>query len=474
MTDPAETNHLPVFNASPWHSDGTPALGIGQRCWPYAELAGLVAEREQRLRGLGLGPGQVLICGVDSGLDLILNQHALARVGAALLPVPSDSHPERLDALTRQTGAEWHWVPGANGGLLKATGRTPSRDPAATEGLALLIQTSGSSGAPKVVMLTQGAVLGSCTLVNSVLALGPGDEWLCCLPLQHVGGLAISYRCALAGATLRLQSGLGSGFDAAAVSADLARGRVTHLSLVPPMLARLLDSGIGPPRSLRVLLLGGQALNRALARRAIDAGWPLYLTYGMSETFSQVATAPYSANGAPTLVGPPLPGVELDCTPCGETPAVLRLHGPILMAGYANPQRRPGDGLRDGWLTTSDLGCVDQTGALHLLGRADEMLVIGGVNVLPTAVEDCIAGAPGVEAVAVVGVPHPVWGQTLAACYAGGATPDALEDWCRVNLAGAQRPRIFIRRAELPLLASGKQDRAAIVHLASAGGQTND
>lgn len=411
-----------------------------------------------------------MVCDAVPGLDLIVLQHALARVGAALLPVRAGLPRSTLSALIQQVGAEWRWLPRPGGGILASAdedisaGIQPLDQP-----LAVLIQTSGSGGKPKAVMLTQAAVLASCALINHRLGLEPGDEWLCCLPLQHVGGLSIGYRCALAGATLRLQTGLADGFDATAVAADLARGTVTHLSLVPPMLARLLDAGVEPPPSLRVLLVGGQALHSALARRAVDAGWPLYVTYGMSETCSQIATAPYvAADAVPTWVGPVLAGVELDCARCGEHPRALRLRGPMLMAGYANPARRPGDGLRDGWLVTSDLGCVDADGAVHVLGRADDVLVIGGVNVLPAAVEDRLARAPGVDAVAVVGVPHPVWGRTLAACYSGNAAPAEVEGWCRASLPSAERPRRFVRCAELPLLASGKLDRARLIALASS------
>jgi o-succinylbenzoate---CoA ligase len=446
-----------------------PALRIDERCWSYAALARLAAGRARSLRGQGLRAGQVAVCDAEPGLDLIVLQHALARIGAALLPVRPGLPWSSLVALIHQVGAEWRWLPAAGGGtLVPAADGTGARKSPLDEPLAVLIQTSGSGGEPKAVMLTQAAVLASCARVNRVLGLGPGDEWLCCLPLQHVGGLAISYRCALAGATLRLQSGLGTGFDVTAVAADLARGTVTHLSLVPPMLARLLDAGVGPPPSLRVLLLGGQALHSTLARRAVAAGWPLYVTYGMSETCSQIATAPYvAAETVTTRVGPLLAGVELDCARCGGPPRVLRLRGPMLMAGYANPVRRPGDGLRDGWLVTSDLGCIDTDGALHILGRADDVCVIGGVNVLPAAVEERLAGAPGVAAVAVVGVPHPVWGCTLAACYSGSAAPAEFEAWCRARLPSAERPRLFVRCAELPVLASGKLDRAQLRALAS-------
>jgi O-succinylbenzoic acid--CoA ligase len=275
------------------------------------------------------------------------------------------------------------------------------------------------------------------------------------------------------------------GFDAAAVRAELmdeAAG-ITHLSLVPPMLARLLDAGAEPPPWLRVVLLGGQALDPALARRALAGGWPLVLGYGMTETGSMIASGRVRDGGEVVLT--PLPGVELDCPSCdprtgtamdasqvrgpqversAAVPRPLRLRGPMLMAGYANPRRQPGDGLSaDGWLTTSDLACHTPDGTLRVLGRADEVLVIGGVNVLPAAIERRLAAAPGIGEVAVAGVPEPVWGRRLIAVYTGPVDPARLDAWCRANLPSAERPRGFRRVAGLPVLASGKLDRRALV-----------
>jgi len=312
-------------------------------------------------------------------------------------------------------------------------------------------------------MLTQGNVLASCTEVNARLGLTPGDLWLCCLPRHHVGGLVIAYRCALAGATVLLHAG----FDATAVASDLARRPATHISLVPPMLARLLDLGIPPPPSLRVALIGGQALSRTLARRALDAGWPLRLTYGMTETCSQVATSGALGQMPDAgVVGPPLPGVALDCPWCDGPPRTLRVRGELVMAGYANPSRTPGLGLNRGWLTTADLACRTATGELRVFGRADEALVIGGEQVFPALVADRLTEAPGVDAAVVVGVPDPIWGHRLIGVYVGAVNSADLAAWCRVHLAGSERPQALRRLDALPLLPSGKYDLRRIRGLA--------
>jgi O-succinylbenzoic acid--CoA ligase len=233
------------------------------------------------------------------------------------------------------------------------------------------------------------------------------------------------------------------------------------------MLARLLDVMPAPPPCLRVLLLGGQALHPSLASRAADAGWPLFVSYGMSETGSMVAAGLWRDDDGPgACIGSPLPGVAVDCAGgvTGEPgpPRLLRVRGPMLMAGYGNPARVPGIGLDDGWLTAPDLCRLDPDGALRVFGRADELVVIGGEQVSPGAVEARLAAAPGVREVAVVALPHPVWGATLAACWTGPAPPAQLRAWCLAELPERERPRMFRRFDALPLLASGKLDRAGL------------
>jgi O-succinylbenzoic acid--CoA ligase len=141
------------------------------------------------------------------------------------------------------------------------------------------------------------------------------------------------------------------------------------------------------------------------------------------------------------------------------------------MEGYANPERVPGDGLEDGWLRTSDLACLGPGGHLRVLGRADEVVVTGGVKVHPSRVEAVLASAPRVGEVAVLGVPDPVWGQRLVAAYTGGAEVRELDAWCREHLPGAERPRGFVRLSELPTLGSGKRDRARLRELVVAWGE---
>ena len=322
--------------------------------------------------------------------------------------------------------------------------------------VALIIATSGSEGNPRPVLLGNAQLDAAATASNACLPLHPGDLWLNCLPLYHIGGQSILWRCARAGATVLLHDG----FDAAQVAADLAAQPVTHISLVPAMLARLLDLGTRPPASLRVALIGGAALSQSLYDKAVATGWPLFPSYGMSETAAQFATFD-PADGAwhPGLVGRPMPGHDIRIGDDGR----IRVRGPQIMRSYLD-----GSGIdANGWLTTGDLGQIDAAGRLTILGRADDMLISGGSNVHPQAIESCLAACPGVLDVAVTGQPDPVWGDLIVALVVGPVAPGDLLAHARRHLLSAALPRRIHAVERLPRNATGKPERAALKQLAA-------
>ena len=328
------------------------------------------------------------------------------------------------------------------------------------ESIALLVATRGSSGHPKAVMLQAGALAAAAQASHAVTPLHPGDRWLACLPLFHIGGYSILVRCQLAKAA----SILHHGFDAERVWHDLSHEAVTHLSLVPTMLSRLIDlHSAPPPRSLRHVLVGGAALTSDLVARADDLGWPIQPTYGMSEMASQVATLPSLPRPWwPGRVGRPLPGVEAALTPDGR----LKLRGPIMMAGYANPTLSPGDGFdEDGWFVTSDLAEIAEDGEMTILGRNDNVIVSGGKKIMPGMVEEVLSSCPGLDAVAALGLPDLEWGEVVAVVFSGASSPQQLLDWCRTNVSSPLRPRRAIKLDGVPLLGNGKIDRPTLRRL---------
>ena len=347
----------------------------------------------------------------------------------------------------------WPFFPVDRGNALPAINR-PLDD------VALIIATSGSEGKPRAVLLGNAQLDAAAAASNERLPLHPGDLWLNCLPLYHIGGQSILWRCARAGATVQLHDG----FDTTQVAADLAAQPITHISLVPAMLARLLNLGTKPPASLRVALIGGAALSRTLYDRAVTAGWPLYPSYGMSETAAQFATFD-PADGAwyEGLVGRPMPGHDIRIGADGR----LQVRGPQVMRSYLD-----GSGIdADGWLTTGDLGRIDAAGRLTILGRADDMLISGGRNVHPQEIESCLGACPGVLDVAVTGRPDPIWGDLIVALVVGPVAPKDLLAHARRHLPSAALPRKIHTVERLPRNATGKLERAALRRLAAEAAQ---
>lgn len=319
--------------------------------------------------------------------------------------------------------------------------------------IGLIIATSGSTGVPKGVKLSWRALSAAARLSNRALAFSAGDVWLCPLPLYHIGGAIIVYRALRAGATAVIHDR----FDPTRIAEDLVRQRVTHVSLVPAMLARLMEAAVSPPPSLRVALIGGAALSQTLFERARAAGWPLVPSYGMSETCA-VAVAHRFPDASWTSgdAGRPLPGVRVRIDAQGR----IQIATPARMSGYLGhpPQS-------DEWLATADLGAIDERGHLQVLGRADELINSGGVKLHPLAIEERLAACPGVREALVVGLPDPVWGEIVACAYHGEADETSVDDWCRQMLPSAQRPRRIKRLPTLPRTPSGKPDRRALAAL---------
>lgn len=322
-----------------------------------------------------------------------------------------------------------------------------------------VLATSGSAGRPGLVALSPANHLASARGAAERLSLHPGDRWLASLELSHVGGLALAIRAVAVGCRLVLRER----FDPEEWNALLDEGDVTHASLVPTMLRKLLDArgGRPAPASLDVLLLGGAATDPGLLERALAARFPVALTYGLTEAASQVATAPPAlVRRKPGTAGPPLPGTEVRIDPAGE----ILVRGPTVMRGYWDEPA--GDRLRDGWLRTGDLGRLDEEGHLRVIGRRSHRIVTGGVNVDPGEVEAVLAAHPAVREAAVVGLPDAEWGERVAAAVEPAepfavSSPE-LEDWCRGRLAGPKRPRAWSFFDALPRTPTGKPDREAI------------
>ena len=449
--------------------------GPGQTC-SYSQLDARAGGLARRLAAQGVAAGDTLAVISGSSWLTTLLLYATSQLDASLYPLDPKTPAARRDRLLEQAGVDYvirHEADetgfDSDDACVEICAANKTASGRAREaGVAVIIATSGSSGEPKGVMLGNASLAASVAAANATLDLRSRDCWLNCLPLYHVGGLSIVFRASRAGAAMALHQG----FDPERVWRDINRLPVTHLSLVPAMLAILLDEArCAPPQRLRTVLVGGAALSSGLERRALAAGWPLCVSYGMSETSSLVATRCPGSRGAGHRAGGHgvtlLPGV--DCEIVDETGAPtrglgrIRLRGRCLMSGYANPQKRLGDGVDgQGWFTTDDLGCLDESACIRIVGRADETLISGGEKVHPHEVEMLMLDCPGIDAACVIGVDDAVWGQKVCAIYAGSFSERQVERWCRDALKGPWRPRQFVRVERLPRLASGKVDRVSL------------
>ncbi|WP_261819665.1 AMP-binding protein [Nocardioides sp. OK12] len=317
-----------------------------------------------------------------------------------------------------------------------------------------VVETSGSTGRPKRVLLPRAAVLAS--VEASARRLGATGAWVLALPASYVAGVQVVARSLVAGHDPVLLEEHGS---LAAAVAALPAGVDGFVSLVPTQLHRALgdrgDSGDAAAlASLHTVLLGGGPIDASLRERAARAGVRVVATYGSAETA-----------GGCVYDGVPLDGVGLALGPDGR----IRLAGPTLFAGYDGDPALTAEVLVDGWFLTSDAGRLDDDGRLQVLGRLDDVVVTGGVNVPAPAVAARLREHPRVEAAEVLGVPDEEWGRRLVALVVGtdGPVPlDELRAWVADAHPRSWAPRHVVDLHALPLLANGKPDRVALQALA--------
>jgi o-succinylbenzoate---CoA ligase len=318
------------------------------------------------------------------------------------------------------------------GAVIDPGGRSRLDDGVAVEpGDALVVATSGSTGMPKGVVLTHDAVVASAEATCSRLGVTQDDHWLACLPLSHVGGLAVVTRAMVMGTSLTVLPA----FEPVLVEGAGA----THVSLVATALRRI------DPAVFRTIVLGGAAPPAALPPPNVVT------TYGMTETGSGVV-----------YDGQPLDGVEVSVDRGGS----IALRGPMLLRAY----RDGADPFVDGWFATGDLGRWLTDGRLHVDGRAGDLIITGGENVWPEPIEATLRDRAGVVDVAITATPDDEWGQLVTAVVvpSRGAPPslDALRAAVKESLPAFCAPRRLVFVETIPRTALGKVRRPELRRLA--------
>jgi O-succinylbenzoic acid--CoA ligase len=314
-----------------------------------------------------------------------------------------------------------------------------------------VVETSGSTGRPKRVVLSRRAVLASAAA--SASRLGAAGPWLLAVPASYVAGLNVVVRSLVAGhvpVTAEDHESFEGAVDAV--------GPGGFVSLVPTQLHRLLDTSAAALAQFHTVLLGGGPIDPALRARAAEAGVNVVATYGSAETC-----------GGCVYDGLPLDGVGVALGAAADQPGRVRLSGPVLFDGYLDDPELTASVLHDGWFLTSDAGRLDEDGRLHLLGRIDDVVVTGGVNVPAPAVAARLRAHPAVSAAEVLGVPDEEWGSRLVAFVASPGPPVALaelRDWVAEERPRSWAPRQLVILDEIPMLPNGKPDRLRLRELA--------
>ncbi len=490
----------------------------------YGDLERCSARLAERLCELGVAPKDRVVVQVDKSLGGVMLYLAVLRLGAVYVPLNvaytekevsffvADARP-RLLVGDQATFDRVSSVGVANGvlaavladdviGLPKhaeallpwstASSSVPGASsdpageiyPAATDDLAAILYTSGTTGRSKGAMLTHGNLTSNAETLCDIWEITEHDVLLHVLPVFHVHGLFVALNTVISRGGLVLFM---EGFEASRAVESLPEATV--FMGVPTHYTRLLEqAGFNRAAcSTMRLFTSGSAPLDPITFQAFEARTELSILerYGMTEA-GMICSNPYqrgcgaSEAGFPHgdrvagTVGFPLPGVEVAI--CGDggdelSPGevgILRARGPNVFAGYWQlPEKTAETMAEEGWLISGDLASCDDRGRVTLVGRSSDMIIVGGYNVYPREIEDCLLNLSAVSEVAVVGVPHPVMGEGVVACLVAqvGAelpTDEELASYLKPDLADFKRPRVFHRLDELPRNAMGKVQKTSL------------
>jgi o-succinylbenzoate---CoA ligase len=381
---------------------------------------------------------------------------ALDGSGPAIAPLDASLPPARLAALVEALAPDT--VQDRDGVTTVRSGQ----EKGVAEGTAVIVPTSGSTGAPKGVELSAAALLHSARASLARIGARPGERWLCCLPAFYIAGIQVLVRSLVGGTEPVLADRADPGTVAASGCA--------HVSLVPTQLRRLLDgweTDMSPPLAgFTSVLLGGAAAPAGLLDAARAARVPVVTTYGMTETC-----------GGCVYDGIPLDGVRVKIS---DEDGRIWIGGPVLFSGYRPGENRgtgslPVSGGSRGvvppddvaWLRTGDLGRWDSAGRVVVRGRADDVINTGGHLVVPGEVAAALQTCPGVRDAAVLGQPDREWGERVVAVIAPAdpADPPSLELLrlhVKRRLSRYAAPSRVVTVDAVPMLPSGKHDLARL------------
>jgi len=464
----------------------SPALEFQGREWTYARLFTEVRAVAVNLREKGIDYGTRVAVLSRNHPTQIRIYHALTLLGAVIVPVNSKLTREEIRWQLDNAGCRYLCYHEELESQLPADilpgDMIPFREcevfdppPAQQDRLRLeitledictLFYTSGTTGKPKGVTLTYRNFFMSAMASALNMGLLPTDNWLACLPLDHMGGFSILMRSLIYGTAVTLCEQ----FDPDTVRRHLSDSGITLISLVPTMLERLLSGESPITHQLRAVLLGGGPATPDLVECARRRELPVLRSYGMTETCSQIVTTPLrNPDTPPAASGKVLPFSSIkilnqkgaEC-PAGVTGEIV-VSGPTIMEGYWRNPTATNSTIIQGWLHTGDYGHLDAAGYLYVEARREDLIVTGGENVSPEEVETAIRQTPGVRDVCVVGIPDPRWGEAVSAAVVPEPNAELDVETLRNSryetLAPFKHPKHYLLVDAIPKTALGKPER---------------
>ncbi|MFP6598739.1 MAG: o-succinylbenzoate--CoA ligase [Candidatus Hydrogenedentota bacterium] len=451
-----------------------PALILSDGAISYGELEAYIAMCIVNFQLAGIAPGMRVALYQPTSSRYVISLLALIRMGAVACPIstrlPESGMHEALDQINAQA------IFYADRGIARDNSGVSTiyfdamqtdfdedefdddADPV-PEGLspdrhATIIFTSGSSGTPKAAVHSLVNHLESAKASNANIALEPGDRWLLSLPLFHVGGLGVVFRCLQAGAAVVLPDADSSLED------TLDSQSVSHISLVSTQLYRLLrdDGATRKLSSMKAVLMGGSAMPTGVVNSAFEAGIPIHTSFGMTEMATQITTTPPGATPEQLRTS----GQSLIKDNCRiNSEGEIQVKGPTRFLGYFQngALNLPLD--QEGWFSTGDCGTFDDEGNLHVTGRVDNQFISGGENIQPEEIEDYLCQIEGILQAVVVPVEDDEFGHRPVAFIRSENewSEDELKVTLRQSLPGYKIPKNILPWPETEMLDGMKVDR---------------
>lgn len=476
------------------------AITYAQTYARAARLAGAFVaagvRRDDRVAGLMRNSREIvefyIACGLAGVIGVAINtmsterevDHLLADCEASAIVVEgglldrcvASAHVAamRLRVVTRRDSAPAGWE--TYDDLVARSRAVAARSGSSPDDAAIIIYSSGTTGAPKGIVLRHAALVQNARMTSAALAASTEDCYLAILPMFSSFGYAFDF---LQAGLVRASTVVMEQFDERLAVDCIERHKVTFIAGVPTMFARIFDSANIAGRdisSIRLMDVGGGPVAPRLKRMLQDDyGLQVVESYGLTEMSPVATVQPPGEESSIGSCGAPLPDVEVRVmlpdgspAPTGEA-GELQFRSPTVMVGYWKQPEATAAAMCEGWLRSGDVGKLDERGHVHILDRTKDMIVSNGFNVYPKEVENVIAELPGVQSTAVVGVPHEIIGELIHAFVVRRAGFKLAEEdvltHCGRNLANFKRPKHVTFVDALPLTGSGKIRRVALREL---------